>query len=341
VLVASAPAKVNWTLEVVGRRADGYHAIATVLSTIDLCDDLTLAPAPAWSLMVLAPPPLRRALAAPDNLVARAALAFLAEAYPPSGAAPPPRTWPPPATAGPAARLRLRKRIPIAAGLGGGSSNAAATLRLLAAYHGRAGTEQFCLRPPHRPPSAAEARTRSAGDRDLLQRVAARLGSDVPFFVRGGTQLATGRGEVLRPLPDPPPRWLVLLTPPITLERKTERLYAMLDPAHFTDGARSHALAERLAAGGTVEEADLYNVFETVAAAAFAGLNAYRRRLAATVGAPAHLCGAGPTLFALAADAAAARRAAARLRSEGHTAWAVRTRAAEPAAAMGGTLPRT
>ncbi len=299
-LATRAPAKVNWTLEVLGRRPDGYHEIVSLLSAVSLCDHLRLTPAPAWSVTVDAPEPLRSVLLGGDNLAERALTALHREAGP----------------ALPAAHLHLDKRIPAAAGLGGGSSDAAATLRLVTAYWRR--TVGAAAVAPLRP---------------RLPVIAAGLGADVPFFLRGGTQLARGRGELLTPVPAEPRRWLVLLVPPFSLPGKTARLYALLTAGHYTDGARTARLAEALAAGD--EEAlcrAAFNAFDAVAEQAFPRLGRYRALLAEVCGGPAHLSGAGPALFACASDAAAARAAAGRLRRMGLAAWAVSTLGRAPAA---------
>jgi 4-diphosphocytidyl-2-C-methyl-D-erythritol kinase len=162
--------------------------------------------------------------------------------------------------------------------VGGGSSDAAAALRLLRAWW-------RCV---------AE---------DEIQAAAPGLGSDVAFFLRGGVQLGSGRGELLTPLPDPPRAHLVLFTPPITLPAKTAELYGRLTPAHFTDGARSRRLAEKLRSEKAPSAADYFNIFDAVADDVFSGLREYRRALEDAAGAPALLAGAGPSLFAICRDA--------------------------------------
>jgi 4-diphosphocytidyl-2-C-methyl-D-erythritol kinase len=159
-LVILAPAKVNLGLEVLGRRADGYHEIATVLQALRLTDTvtLTLRSVPGIDLCVRPTgldlgPPAR-------NLAVRAA-----ELVPPLRGQPP------------GVAIRLVKRIPIGAGLGGGSADAAAVLLGLGLLR------------------------RGGMSVERLEELGASLGSDVPFFFRGGTQLATGRGERLRPAP--------------------------------------------------------------------------------------------------------------------------------------------
>lgn len=138
-------AKINWSLRITGRRGDGFHDLETVFQTISLHDELTFRPAERFSLSCDDP-----SIPTDDtNLVLRAARAVTA----------------------PPVAIELRKRIPAGGGLGGGSSNAAATLLAL------------------------------GGDRDDLPEIALSLGSDVPFFLVGGTAYATGRGERLTPLP--------------------------------------------------------------------------------------------------------------------------------------------
>src|SRR4030095_16311344 len=157
-LVVQTSAKVNLTLEVLRKREDGYHELATILQSVDLWDRLAVEPADSLSLVTSDP-----ALPTDEgNLVMRAAR-LLREAAEVSGGA----------------RLRLEKRIPVAAGLGGGSSDAAAALWAL--------NRMWGIRWPV----------------IRLQELAERLGMDVPFFLGKGRALATGRGERLPPPPAP------------------------------------------------------------------------------------------------------------------------------------------
>ncbi len=285
-----APAKVNWTLEVLGRRPDGYHEVRTVLQTIDLCDEVRLEPADALRLDVRGPHE-----PAEDDLALRAAR-LLAEA---SGRAP-------------AVSTSLTKRIPAAAGLGGGSSDAAAVLRGLdLLWHLRMGPER-------------------------LAGLAAHLGSDVPFFLCGGTALAVGRGERMTPLPDVPRAWLVLLVPPFTLPGKTRRMYEALRTADFSDGAPTAALVSRIEAGEPIDSGRLFNAFERAAFALFEELGAYRDALLEAGAERVHLAGSGPALFALAGGEAEARVVGERLKAEGGRVFVARTlTAAEALAAEG------
>lgn len=168
-------AKVNLHLQVVGTRGDGYHELRTVFQTVDLADELTVelggTSERAGVRLTVEGADLS---AGPDNLAHRAAARFLERWAPDRGVA-----------------LTLRKRIPMGAGLGGGSSNAAAVLRALQRALGE-------------PAPAAE-----------LWLLARELGADVPYFLVGGTALGMGRGDEILPLPDLPERQLWLVLPPI------------------------------------------------------------------------------------------------------------------------------
>lgn len=195
----------------------------------------------------------------------------------------------------------LHKRIPAAAGLGGGSSDGAAALILLN--------------------EAWNARLDVAS----LHELAAEIGSDCPLFLRGGVQHMGGRGEVLEPLPAPVRAWFCILTPKIVRPRKTAFLYSLLEPADYQDGSCSAALADRLKQSPPVAllPSDLQNVFDSYADVAFGPLDEFREALTATGARAVHLCGSGPSLYGLYRGQADAESAEAMLRADGHTAWAV------------------
>jgi 4-diphosphocytidyl-2-C-methyl-D-erythritol kinase len=169
-----APAKVNLFLEVLGKRPDGYHEIATLMMAIDLTDVLDLSPSEDGSLSLTCDEP--DLSTGPDNLVLKAALRLRAKTGTMSGAT-----------------IRLTKRIPWAAGLGGGSSDAAATLKGL--------NELWKL----------------GLSREELSAIGAELGSDVPFFLNGNAAWCTGRGEIIEPVAIGRPLDLVLVKPPEAL----------------------------------------------------------------------------------------------------------------------------
>jgi len=268
-LRASAYAKVNLGLEVLGRRPDGFHEIVSATQTISLHDTVDASMADA--LTVEMDPPL---VPDEDNLVRRAA-SLLAAA----------------ATCAPAARILVRKRIPLAAGLGGGSSDAAATLRLL------------------------DRLWQSQAGWALLGELAAELGSDVSLFLAvGGTCLIRGRGEIVEPLPPPATVWLALACPNYDIPDKTRALYRALDPSDWTDGATTRDLADRLRAGNGLIGTRLVNAFDRAAAAVYPGFAELRAALAVAAGVPVRLTGAGPSLIALFATRPEAEAAAERMR---------------------------
>ena len=299
VLQVDAYAKLNLTFEVLGRRDDGYHEVCTVMQTIDLSDWLEFQPAPSLSLECDFP-----GLAGRDNLVWRAAEALARAAGIDTGACLDYRGG---KTAG--ARIRLVKRIPPAMGLGGGSSDAAATLMALNRLWGLDFPE-----------------TR-------LAAIAAGLGSDVPFFLRGGTALAEGRGERITPLPPLPPLPGTLAIPDIELTDKTRLMYSRLTPAHYSDGGvtrqllrllRGNEFADAAAAVGSLP-GGLYNAFQPVADWEYPALAEMRRAVTAAGGPLLHLCGAGPALFAIAASDIEHRAAAETLQPRGVRVYRVHT----------------
>ena len=250
-VTVQAPAKVNLTLEVLGKRPDGYHEIASVMQAISLFDTLTFRPSD--EIKVLAD---IEALETQDNLVYRAAMLLKEASRVLTGA-----------------EINLDKQIPLAAGLGGGSSDAAATLLGL-------------------------DRLWSLGlGEEELKELAAQLGSDVPFFVTGGTALVEGRGERVSNVKTPPTFWLVLAFPDHRLENKTATAYKTLSNTDHTDGRRTADLVERIEAGTEITHDSLFNVFDRVAAQIFPGIDGFWSILQEASGRPVHLSGAGPTLF--------------------------------------------
>jgi 4-diphosphocytidyl-2-C-methyl-D-erythritol kinase len=280
-MTRSAPAKINLYLRVVRRRPDGYHDIETIFQTIALADTLTfglLAPG-SWLLagdeVVLEcdDPSLPTD---ETNLVLRAARALRAS----TGA----RSQEPGARSrAQRTHIHLTKRIPAGAGLGGGSSDAAVTL--------------LALRRLWDLPIDDEA----------LHALAADLGSDVPFFLRGGAALAAGRGEILTPLPDPPALSLVLAVPAFGVS--TPWAYRAWRPV--ADGPTVEECRAALSAGDLDDlAATLRNDLEPGVFAAHPELEAMRQRLLDAGAVAARMTGSGSTLFALARDPDHARRIA-------------------------------
>jgi 4-diphosphocytidyl-2-C-methyl-D-erythritol kinase len=279
VLLYRCYAKVNLALEVLGPRADGYHDLVSLVHTINLADDLRVERA---NEVVCRAEGLE---GEPEvNLVAQAADLLRETARVHAGA-----------------DLTLIKHIPVAAGLGGGSADAAAALVALNGLW------------------ATRLRYSQLGG------LAAQLGSDVPFFLRGGAALMCGRGERLEPLRPLPDQWLTLGVLPHALPDKTATLYASLAPSDYSNGVSTRRAAAYLNDRRALDEADLRNAFARAARDVFPGLAAAWRDAEAACGRRFHLSGAGPALFALATDRADAQRVAADLEKLGLPAYAART----------------
>ena len=273
-ITESAPAKVNLYLHVTGRRPDGYHLLDSLIVFADLCDTVTAAPAERLSLTLAGP--FADALDGVDNLVSRAARALAAHAGRP-----------------PRAALRLVKHVPVAAGLGGGSSDAAAALRALIRLWGL------------------------SIETDELARLALELGADVPVCLSRRATLVGGVGEVLTPLDRAPPSChLVLANPRVPLST-AEVFGAFSGPA----GAPAPPL------GPTVDRSDLIDALRVrrndLEAPARQCAPVIGSVLAALAGLPecrlARMSGSGPTCFALfdtADEASAGAHALAAARPE-------------------------
>lgn len=269
-LTVRAFAKLNLTLEVLSRRLDGYHEVASVLQTVSLADVISFQPASYVSVITLG-----AAIPEKENLVTRAVYLMQKATGVAHGI-----------------RIRVQKKIPLAAGLGGGSADAAATLWAL--------NRLWQLNLPL----------------EALQQVAAGLGSDVPFFLAGGTALATGQGEVLQPLPAAVERWFLILHPPVDLPNKTAAMYAHLQARHWTSGRVTKELTKTLETSGRIREAYLFNAFDAVAFDLLPDLHDWRRRLLEIAPSRPHVAGAGPSLFIPLEDEAQGGRVVDALRSQ-------------------------
>lgn len=268
-----AHAKVNLTLEVLGKRPDGYHEIRSVFRQLALHDTLRVEPADALSVSCDEP-----GLDGLDNLAFRAGLLLQQEAASHTGGA----------------RIAIVKAIPVAAGLGGGSSDAAAALQGLDALWGTA------LSPVR------------------LAALAARLGSDVPFFLLGGTALGSGRGEILRPLPDLPDCPVLLVRPPIAVS--TAAVYGAVTAADYGDGTFSERLAS-LPLDAPMGSWPLVNDLQPVTCRLYPVVAEVLAALSSWGALQARMCGSGPTCFGMYADADRAAGSAERARDRGWDAW--------------------
>ncbi|MEW6553660.1 MAG: 4-(cytidine 5'-diphospho)-2-C-methyl-D-erythritol kinase [Actinomycetota bacterium] len=256
-VVIEAPAKINLYLEVGPARPDGYHPVRTVLQTVEVCDLLAVEVTDGGSGLHLevegdAPP-------GEDNLCLRAAAAFLAATGLRMGI-----------------RIALTKAIPQAAGLGGGSSDAAAVLRVLNFIAGEA-----------------------LGREELLQ-VASTLGMDVPFFLVGGTALGEGRGERITALPQAPPLPVLLANPGRGLS--TAEVYRRFDEVGGEDppvpGPADLITALHRGDAGAIASL-LHNSLQPAACGLMPEVGSLLRAAERAGAAGALVSGSGPTVFIL------------------------------------------
>ena len=264
-------AKINLTLDILGLREDGYHEIATVMQSLALADTLTLTQQEEGITLRVDLPGLE----ADERNLAHRAAALIMNEYGVRGGV----------------HIDIVKRIPVAAGLAGGSADAAATLRGMNELYGLGRSdEELC-------------------------RLGAKLGSDIPFSIVGGTVLATGRGEIMQRLADFPATHVVLAKPPVAVSTPwAYRGYDAHPPEFHPDNA---AFLEALACGDRIRCAELIcNVLEPVTEAAHSVIGDYRTRMLAHGALCAMMSGSGPTVFGLFAEEQAARAAAEDFRSE-------------------------
>jgi 4-diphosphocytidyl-2-C-methyl-D-erythritol kinase len=191
------------------------------------------------------------------------------------------------------ASITINKHIPLLSGLGGDSSDAMATLR---------GLNQFW---------------NMGLSQDDLLKLARQLGSDVSFFLYGGTALLTGRGEMVTPLPPVPHEWVVVALPQVPrLPNKTREMYASLKVNHFTDGQITRRLMDELKAGNEFNDALLFNTFENIAFDSLSNLGVSRSHMVKMGATNVHLAGSGPALFTLIKERAEAEDLCHRLEQQ-------------------------
>ena len=278
-LKIQARAKINWTLDVVGTLPNGYHDLDMLMQSVTLCDQMTMEEAPQLTLYVRAQ---GRSFVPADgnNLVLKAAAALQAATGCTRGA-----------------RITLKKYIPVAAGMGGGSSDAAAALVGLNRLWG------LGLSP------------------DKLEEIGLTVGADVPFCLHGGTAMVTGIGETICPLPLLPPIAFVVAKPPEGIS--TAEAYRAVDAAPLT------RRPDNAAARRAVQDGDLaallpqfINVFS--AATALPGVEQIRRAMLSHGAHAACMTGSGSAVFGVFVDDDAADRCAAALSARWDTVFVCR-----------------
>ena len=263
-VVVRAYAKINLDLKILGLLPDGYHDVRTVLQSVALHDTLTFTAAPGPVVITCDQPGVPTDA---KNLVWRAASLLWALRHDAAG----------PLTG---VRVALQKRIPAEAGLGGGSSDAAATLLALSRIW------------------------RLSLDLPSLARIGARLGADVPFFLAGGTALGAGRGDDISPLAEPPVSAVVIVKPPFGVS--TPEAYGWFDQDRTLPPKRAPA---RTLPGWPAWAYDLSNDLEAPVASRFPQIRRAIRELTTLGAAHAALSGSGSAVFGVFSDPTEAARA--------------------------------
>lgn len=255
-ITRKAYAKINLTLDVTGKLPNGYHEVRMVMQTVTLHDDVTVRLDGSGKTSLTCS--LSYLPTDGSNLACRAAEAFYAAA----------------GRANPGTAIHIEKRIPVAAGLAGGSTDAAAVLRALDELHDTAlGDERLC-------------------------EIGLKLGADVPYCLLGGTMLAEGIGEKLSRLPDCPHAWAVLVKPPFSVS--TPAVYAAMDAHQPTVRPDTEGMLRALHAGDIAGVCHrLYNVMEPVTGEKHGEIAEIRSRLLDCGAKGAVMSGSGPTTYGL------------------------------------------
>ena len=254
-----APAKLNLTLRVLGRRGDGYHDLESLIVPIDLCDELTVETCPGSGWRLLCDDP--EVPTDESNLITRAARELVRSIRRRGG----------PLDSLDGVRVTLVKRIPVGSGLGGGSSDAAATLLAL--------SELLSL-------------GRSQSD---LGVCGARVGSDVSFFVHGAPAIVRGRGEQVQPVQVQWPGWFLLICPPLNCQ--TARVYSHWQPNRQNTDRPIYPFPPDRPLGAEELAQGLFNDLEEPAFCAYPQLSQWHRELQDICPLPLRLTGSGSAFY--------------------------------------------
>ena len=253
-----AYAKINLMLEIISDREDGYHEIKSILQTVNLADHVRIIHDGLGRVEVSGP--YKFGVPTDEKNLAYQALLKLADLH----------NFNPTEFS-----IEIKKNIPPAAGLGGGSSDAVAVLKLLLKYF----------------PKISEFD---------IAKIATLIGSDEAFFLNGGTALVSGRGELVEQLPSLPKHDVVLFVPELHVNKKTQRMFELFKGQTFDSGQRSLEFASSVPRNIDIQE--VFNSFEQVAFTFFEGLKDLKVNIEKRIKAPVHLTGAGPTLFWIGMD---------------------------------------
>ena len=248
-----AHGKLNLTLEIIGRRRDGFHEIRSLIQAISIYDVISVKEARDLTINCdLSGVPTHQ------NIAYKAAELMRGRYQIKSGA-----------------EISIQKGIPVSAGLGGGSSDAAMVLKLL--------NQMWELDLPLS---------------DLVE-LSTEVGSDVPFFLSGDTGLVEGKGETVRRIDMENLYYFVLLVPPVSLKCKTVSMYKLLDDSNFTNGGLTRKLEARIRSGGDIPPQFLFNVFDDLLPIRVPTIQEYLAIFRSVGAKEIHAAGSGPTLFTM------------------------------------------
>ncbi len=273
-ITLDANAKINLTLDILGLREDGYHEVAMVMQEVSLHDTLSLKKTEAGIQLSITIEGQKGTLPADETNLCWKAAALMQQEYGLTGGV----------------SMELVKRIPMAAGLAGGSADAAAVLKgMNQLYELEISEERLC-------------------------ELGARLGSDIPFCLLGGTMLAEGRGEKLTRLPDFPETFVVLAKPEVGVS--TAWAYKTYDAGYDGPHPDNEAMLAAIGAGSLDRAAGLLcNVLEGVTVRKHAIIDSYKQTMLQQGALASMMSGSGPTVFGLAGDEASAGKIAAAIRA--------------------------
>lgn len=260
-----APAKINLTLDVTGKRENGYHDLRMIMQTIDVYDELSIIHTGSPRIELTMDKELPDKIKPEQNLVYKAALLMQKHYQLPYGF-----------------KIHLKKNIPSAAGLAGGSADCAATLL---------GINHLCG---------------LSLDKDELCKLGVTLGADVPFCIRQGTMLAEGIGEILTPLPDLPPLWVLLVKPDFPIS--TAHVYQSIDHTHLMYHPDTPRAVDAISRRDVITLAqNLSNVLENVAFREHPELADLKDFFLQNGAIGSLMSGSGPTMYGLYQDEILAR----------------------------------
>lgn len=284
-----ANAKINLALDVLNRRPDGYHTVRMIMQSLALCDTLTLRKkeTPGITLSALNPEQFPDVSWEEDNLIYKAAKLWT-ETYPAEGGI----------------HITINKQIPSAAGLAGGSSDAAATLKGLNLLFGK------------------------KASLEELQTLGVKLGADVPYCIQLGTALSEGIGEILTPLPAAPSLYCVLVKPEQGVSTRYVYEHLNLEDARHPD---INAALDAIQTGSIAKLCDnLDNILEPVACTLCPEVTEIEEKLKQSGALGVCMSGSGPTVFALYADGNAAIEAAEYFEAHGYAGRSIVTKFFQP-----------